>query len=187
MKTAFLALAALGSVTALSLDGIPECAAPCLQEAIPKVGCGLDDTACQCSASTQEKLVSVVSPCLLKQCSSKELAQAQEAAGAQCIMYSASAAASTAAASTAAGKVTGTEKIVSTTTTPTFYASTPLATIGNATVTTPGSSKETETAGSGSGSATGSSSSPAATGNAASVTVSAVGVMLAVFAAAFAL
>ncbi|KAH6888011.1 hypothetical protein B0T10DRAFT_460664 [Thelonectria olida] len=191
MKAVFLALAALGSVAAINLDGIPDCAVPCLKEAIPEVGCDLDDTACQCSTATQEKLVSVVSPCLLKKCSANELNRAQEAAGAACAAYSASAVATTPAITKTV--VATTVKVPST---PGNVLTTP-ASNSTATKTKTSGASETETetetetgneSGSGSEStATGSSSVPSSTDNAASVAGPAVGALLAVFAAALAL
>ncbi|KAH8169910.1 CFEM domain-containing protein [Sarocladium implicatum] len=84
MKTTFVALFAASLASAQQFGGVPECAQKCIQEALPKVGCDVSDTACACESGTQARLRSVVAPCLLSECDSEELVQAQQAGAAQC-------------------------------------------------------------------------------------------------------
>ncbi|CRJ79401.1 hypothetical protein BN1723_006295 [Verticillium longisporum] len=90
MKYALVFVAA-GLVAAQDFGGQPSCALPCLQTALPQVGCGLQDTGCQCSPEIQAALLPIVGPCLLSSCGSAEVAQAQSAAGAACSSFLATA------------------------------------------------------------------------------------------------
>ncbi|KAF7548765.1 hypothetical protein G7046_g8562 [Stylonectria norvegica] len=146
MKVTLFAFAAVGFVAAQNFDGIPECAIPCLKEAIPKVGCALDDQACQCNADTQSKLVSIVSPCLIKACSSNELIKVQDAAGAACAAYSATASGASATES-ATASASG-----SASTTVTESATDSAATTGSDTASITGSATEVDETATGSGS-----------------------------------
>ncbi|KAK8064747.1 hypothetical protein PG994_007385 [Apiospora phragmitis] len=69
--------------------GEPDCAIPCLTDAIGKVGCASGDIKCQCSADTQTALVPLVAPCLQSKCSAKELGQALQAGQDICSSYAA--------------------------------------------------------------------------------------------------
>ncbi|KAJ0384936.1 hypothetical protein COL922a_007346 [Colletotrichum nupharicola] len=115
-----LALLAAGLVAAQDFSGQPDCAIPCLRDAIPKVGCALTDTACQCASDKQEALVPVAAPCLLSACSSADLGKAQAAAAAACQKFLATASGSTkptgsaaSAASSAAGALSSAAASVS--------------------------------------------------------------------------
>ncbi|PNH40036.1 hypothetical protein VD0004_g6901 [Verticillium dahliae] len=90
MKYALVFVAA-GLVAAQDFGGQPSCALPCLQTALPQVGCGLQDTGCQCSPEVQASLLPIVGPCLLSSCGSAEVAQAQSAAAAACSSFLATA------------------------------------------------------------------------------------------------
>ncbi|KAJ9420558.1 cell wall protein [Fusarium oxysporum] len=83
MKAAFF-LAAAGLVAAQDFGGQPECALKCLQENIPKAGCKLEDTACQCASDFQAKLLPIITPCLTKACEAQDLLKAQSAAAEAC-------------------------------------------------------------------------------------------------------
>ncbi|KAI5464076.1 hypothetical protein BGZ63DRAFT_143615 [Mariannaea sp. PMI_226] len=194
MKAAFVIFTALGSVAAINLDGIPECAVPCLQDAIPKVGCSLDDTGCQCSTTTQEKLAGIVAPCLIKKCSPSELNQAQEAAGAACAAYSASAAAPTTHPA-ATSKAAPTSAAYSAPADDTTVVVTSTAQVTATIVSTPAvvptppphGNNGTASGTKGAGSTPSGTSSPPLTTNAAAVAGPAFGAVVAVFAAALAL
>jgi hypothetical protein len=95
MKAAFF-LAAAGFVAAQDLSGQPQCALKCLQENIPKAGCELDDTACQCEPSFQKKLAPIITPCLTESCEVEDLLKAQQAAVDACKAYAATAGAGSA-------------------------------------------------------------------------------------------
>ncbi|CRK33481.1 hypothetical protein HYQ45_008763 [Verticillium longisporum] len=90
MKYALVFVAA-GLVAAQDFGGQPSCALPCLQTALPQVGCALQDTACQCTPEIQAALLPIVGPCLLSSCGPAEVAQAQSAAGAACSAFLATA------------------------------------------------------------------------------------------------
>ncbi|KAJ4005162.1 hypothetical protein NW752_011346 [Fusarium irregulare] len=90
MKAAFF-LAAAGIVAAQDLSGQPQCALKCLQEYIPKAGCELDDTACQCESGFQKKLQPIITPCLTEACEIEDLVKAQQAASEACKAFAASA------------------------------------------------------------------------------------------------
>lgn len=84
MKASVLSLLLAGLVAAQDFTGQPECAIPCLKDAIPKAGCALTDTACACKPDVQAKLLGLVGPCLLSKCSPGDLAKAQAAAADAC-------------------------------------------------------------------------------------------------------
>ncbi|UPK91579.1 hypothetical protein LCI18_002514 [Fusarium solani-melongenae] len=88
---ATLFLAAAGLVAAQDFTGQPKCALKCLEEYVPKAGCKLEDTACQCDPSFQEKLTPQISPCLMKECEAADLPKALAAAQAACEAYSSAA------------------------------------------------------------------------------------------------
>ncbi|KAK8008492.1 CFEM domain-containing protein [Apiospora marii] len=69
--------------------GEPDCAIPCLTDAISKVGCAAGDISCQCSPATQSSLAPIVAPCLTSKCSSKELGQALQAGNDICSSFAA--------------------------------------------------------------------------------------------------
>ncbi|KAK7962187.1 uncharacterized protein PG986_003012 [Apiospora aurea] len=83
-----LATAALAAAQGYFV-GEPDCAIPCLTDAIGKVGCAAGDIKCQCSSDTQTALVPLVGPCLQSKCSAKELGQALQAGNDICSSYSA--------------------------------------------------------------------------------------------------
>ncbi|KAM0249011.1 hypothetical protein ACHAQJ_009217 [Trichoderma viride] len=84
MKASVISLLLAGLVAAQDFSGQPDCAIPCLKDAIPKAGCALTDTACQCKTSTQAELAGLAAPCLITKCSTSDLAKAQAAAAAAC-------------------------------------------------------------------------------------------------------
>jgi hypothetical protein len=102
MKASLVVLAAAGLVAAQDFSGQPDCALPCLKDAIPQVGCALDDPACACAADAQRKLVGIVGPCLLKACQPQEVVQAQQAAAKACAALSESGSPATSASETSA-------------------------------------------------------------------------------------
>ena len=51
-----------------------------LKDAIPKIGCKLEDVACACKPDAQAKLLPLVSGCILSKCSPADVAKAQSAA-----------------------------------------------------------------------------------------------------------
>lgn len=202
MKAAFFALAAAGLVAAQNLSGVPECAVKCITDGIKETNCDPTDSGCLCSAETQSKLAAAAGPCLQKACSSSDLLNALDAAGALCAAYSATAGSGTAvatASSTASETGTKTKETTKETTAAALTSSSALTPTKNATKSSEatkiesGSSSETTGAGSSSGSGSGSggssttgSASPSQT-NAAAIAGPAVGALLAVFAAALAL
>jgi hypothetical protein len=96
MKTAILILAAAaGIASAQDYSSIPECAAPCLQEATSEAGCALDDSACQCKPDFLVALQPIIMPCLLKACSAEEITQSIQAANDICAAVTGSSAAKT--------------------------------------------------------------------------------------------
>ncbi|CAF3462989.1 hypothetical protein SNK03_004850 [Fusarium graminearum] len=105
---ATLFLAAAGLAVAQDLSGQPECALKCLKEFIPKAGCELDNTACQCEASFQTKLAPIITPCLTEACQVDDLLKAQKAAADACKAYAATAGSgsATAAPTESLGSVT---------------------------------------------------------------------------------
>ncbi|RSL73348.1 hypothetical protein CEP54_000556 [Fusarium duplospermum] len=84
---ATLFLAAAGLVAAQDFTGQPKCAIKCLEEYVPKAGCDLEDTACQCDPAFQEKLTPQISPCLMKECEAADLPKALAAAQVACEGY----------------------------------------------------------------------------------------------------
>ncbi|EHK16973.1 uncharacterized protein TRIVIDRAFT_82827 [Trichoderma virens Gv29-8] len=84
MKASVITLLLAGLVAAQDFTGQPDCAIPCLKDAIPKAGCALTDTACACKADVQAKLAGLVAPCLISKCSASDLAKAQSAAAEAC-------------------------------------------------------------------------------------------------------
>lgn len=98
---ATLFLAAAGLVAAQDFTGQPKCAIKCLEEYVPKAGCDLEDTACQCDPAFQEKLTPQISPCLMKECEAADLPKALAAAQAACEAYAS-------ASGKSSGSMTGT-------------------------------------------------------------------------------
>ncbi|RSL51696.1 hypothetical protein CEP53_008338 [Fusarium sp. AF-6] len=98
---ATLFLAAAGLVAAQDFTGQPECAIKCLEEYVPKAGCDLEDTACQCDPAFQEKITPQISPCLMKECDAADLPKALAAAQAACEAYAS-------ASGKSSGSMTGT-------------------------------------------------------------------------------
>ncbi|KAK1238599.1 hypothetical protein MKX07_004175 [Trichoderma sp. CBMAI-0711] len=113
MKASVLSVLLAGLVAAQDFTGQPECAIPCLKDAIPKAGCALTDTACACKPDVQAKLLGLVGPCLLSKCSPGDLAKAQAAAADACKK---NAGGSTEASSAATATATATEPASETTT-----------------------------------------------------------------------
>jgi hypothetical protein len=52
---------------------IPDCATACFEAAVPKVGCGLTDYACQCSAANVRTLSADLTPCVIGACPAEEI------------------------------------------------------------------------------------------------------------------
>ncbi|KAG5763629.1 hypothetical protein H9Q72_008276 [Fusarium xylarioides] len=187
MKATFF-LAAAGLVAAQDFGGQPECALKCLQENIPKAGCKLEDTACQCASDFQEKLLRIITPCLTKACEAQDLLKAQSAAAEACKEFAKTAGkatATSAAATTGAVTVSIDTSVTGSASVPAIFSSIPESTVvpvtphpGNGTSTkTNGASTPTGTSGSGSGSKSSASSVP--TGNAAAVAGPAFGLLAA--------
>ncbi|KAL3952643.1 hypothetical protein ACCO45_012586 [Purpureocillium lilacinum] len=110
MKATFVTLAIAGLVAAQDFTGQPDCAIPCLKDAIPKIGCKLEDVACACKPDAQAKLLPLVSGCILSKCSPADVAKAQSAANAACAKIatqSGSASGSGSASATGSGSATG--------------------------------------------------------------------------------
>ncbi|KAG8671425.1 hypothetical protein FPOAC2_04761 [Fusarium poae] len=204
MKAA-LFIAAAGLVVAQDLSGQPECALKCLKEYIPKAGCELDDTACQCESSFQTKLAPIITPCLTESCQVEDLLKAQQAAADACKAYAATAGAgsTTVAPTESLGSVTVSidTSITGSASVPAIFSSIPdekpippvTPRPGNGTVTKTategggsggGAVTPTGTSGGGGGSTGGASSVPTDAGAAA--VVPAMGI-LAIIAAAIAL
>ncbi|KAF5971250.1 cell wall protein [Fusarium coicis] len=196
MKATFF-LAAAGLVAAQDFGGQPECALKCLQENIPKAGCKLEDTACQCASDFQEKLLPIITPCLTKACEAQDLLKAQSAAAEACKEFAKTAGSSkptaTSAATSGAVTVSIDTSVTGSASVPAIFSSIPEESTvvpvtphpGNGTSTkTNGASTPTGTSGSGSGSESSASSVP--TGNAAAVAGPAFG-LLAVLGAVLAL
>ncbi|KAI1044510.1 hypothetical protein LB505_007038 [Fusarium chuoi] len=191
MKATFF-LAAAGLVAAQDFGGQPECALKCLQENIPKAGCKLEDTACQCAADFQEKLLPIITPCLTKACEAQDLLKAQSAAAEACKEFAKTAGsgkptATSAAATTGAVTVSIDTSVTGSASVPAIFSSIPEESTavpvtphpGNGTSTkTHGASTPSGTSGSGSGSESGSASS-VPTGNAAAVAGPAFGLLAA--------
>ncbi|EXK30967.1 hypothetical protein FOXG_03365 [Fusarium oxysporum f. sp. lycopersici 4287] len=190
MKAAFF-LAAAGLVAAQDFGGQPECALKCLQENIPKAGCKLEDTACQCASDFQAKLLPIITPCLTKACEAQDLLKAQSAAAEACKEFAKTAGESkptaTSAATTGAVTVSIDTSVTGSASVPAIFSSipeeSPIVPVtphpGNGTTTkTHGASTPTGTSGSGSGSESGSASS-VPTGNAAAVAGPAFGLLAA--------
>ncbi|KAK2128427.1 hypothetical protein NOF04DRAFT_9151 [Fusarium oxysporum II5] len=191
MKAAFF-LAAAGLVAAQDFGGQPECELKCLQENIPKAGCKLEDTACQCASDFQAKLLPIITPCLTKACEAQDLLKAQSAAAEACKEFAKTAGeskptATSAAATTGAVTVSIDTSVTGSASVPAIFSSipeeSPIVPVtphpGNATTTkTHGASTPTGTSGSGSGSESGSASS-VPTGNAAAVAGPAFGLLAA--------
>ncbi|KAF4473129.1 cell wall, partial [Fusarium agapanthi] len=180
MKATFF-IAAAGLVAAQDFGGQPECALKCLQENIPKAGCKLEDTACQCASDFQEKLLPIITPCLTKACEAQDLLKAQSAAADACKEFAKTAGSSkpTATSATAtSGAVTVSidTSVTGSASVPAIFSSIPEESTvvpvtphpGNGTTKTHGASTPTGTSGSGSGSESCSASS-VPTGNAAAV------------------
>ncbi|EWG39400.1 hypothetical protein FVEG_02239 [Fusarium verticillioides 7600] len=189
MKATFF-LAAAGLVAAQDFGGQPECALKCLQENIPKAGCKLEDTACQCASDFQEKLLPIITPCLKKACEAQDLLKAQSAAAEACKEFAKTAGSSkptaTSAATSGAVTVSIDTSVTGSASVPAIFSSIPEESTvvpvtphpGNGTSTkTNGASTPTGTSGSGSGSESSASSVP--TGNAAAVAGPAFGLLAA--------
>ncbi|KAF5663618.1 cell wall protein [Fusarium circinatum] len=190
MKATFF-LAAAGLVAAQDFGGQPECALKCLQENIPKAGCKLEDTACQCASDFQEKLLPIITPCLTKACEAQDLLKAQSAAADACKEFAKTAGSSkptatSAAATSGAVTVSIDTSVTGSASVPAIFSSIPEESTvvpvtphpGNGTTKTHGASTPTGTSGSGSGSESGSASS-VPTGNAAAVAGPALGLLAA--------
>ncbi|KAF5249045.1 hypothetical protein FANTH_5619 [Fusarium anthophilum] len=190
MKATFF-LAAAGLVAAQDFGGQPECALKCLQENIPKAGCKLEDTACQCASDFQEKLLPIITPCLTKACEAQDLLKAQSAAADACKEFAKTAGSSkptatSAAATSGAVTVSIDTSVTGSASVPAIFSSIPEESTvvpvtphpGNGTTKTHGASTPTGTSGSGSGSESGSASS-VPTGNAAAVAGPALGFLAA--------
>ncbi|KAF5619320.1 cell wall protein [Fusarium sp. NRRL 52700] len=184
MKATFF-LAAAGLVAAQDFGGQPECALKCLQENIPKAGCKIEDTACQCASDFQEKLLPIITPCLTKACDAQDLLKAQSAAADACKEFAKTAGSgkptATSAATTGAVTVSIDTSVTGSASVPAIFSSIPDSVTphpGNGTTETHGASTPTGTSGSGSGSESGSASS-VPTGNAAAVAGPAFGLIAA--------
>ena len=69
---------AAGFASAQSLSDLPDCAAGCIQDALPDSGCGATDVGCLCS--NFDDIREGAFSCLTSECSTSELAQALSAA-----------------------------------------------------------------------------------------------------------
>ncbi|OHE96638.1 hypothetical protein CORC01_08095 [Colletotrichum orchidophilum] len=170
MKFTLALVAAAGLVIAQDFSGQPKCALSCLAEAIPKVGCNLTDTACQCTKEKQEALAPIAAPCLLAACNSTDLTAAQNAAAKACADFAATAGSAQPTASAAPSVPLPVSTVLasasaSITATPASNASAPFS---NATV-------SASRAGTATASGTGARSTAPSTGNAAAQGSVAVG------------
>ncbi|KAL6794743.1 hypothetical protein GGI42DRAFT_134842 [Trichoderma sp. SZMC 28013] len=152
MKASVVALLLTGLVAAQDFTGQPDCAIGCLKDAIPKAGCALTDTACQCQVDTQAKLVGLAAPCLISKCSPSDLAKAQAAAAAACKKDTTGSSSSSSSSSTEASSHTSASESSSETTAAgsTTESTTEAGTTTDAGTTTtgPASTAATETTGS---------------------------------------
>ncbi|KAM0202342.1 hypothetical protein ACHAPA_011547 [Fusarium lateritium] len=189
MKAA-LFFAAAGLAAAQNLSGQPECALKCLQENIPKAGCELDDTACQCDAGFQEKLLPIITPCLTKACEVTDLVKAQSAAAAACEAFAKTAGAGSASATTAAPvtSVSIDTSVTGSATVPAIFSSIPeekpippvTPRPHNGTMTKTEATTPTGTGSGGSGGSGGATSVPTDAGNSAAVAGPAFGLLAAI-------
>ncbi|KAF5582738.1 cell wall protein [Fusarium pseudoanthophilum] len=187
MKATFF-LAAAGLVAAQDFGGQPECALKCLQENIPKAGCKLEDTACQCASDFQEKLLPIITPCLTKACEAQDLLKAQSAAAEACKEFAKTAGSSkptaTSAATSGAVTVSIDTSVTGSASVPAIFSSIPETVVptphpGNGTSTKTNGASTPTGSGSGSGSGSESSASSVPTGNAAAIAGPAFGLLAA--------
>lgn len=84
--TAVIALSGLAtSALAIDFSVFPECAVPCIKDAIPKAGCAdPNDVKCFCDPETIKKLAPSAAACLMDKCPMDALGKVQEAAGKVC-------------------------------------------------------------------------------------------------------
>ncbi|CAN8100237.1 unnamed protein product [Discula destructiva] len=98
MKSTILLVAGASFVAAQNLTGEPDCAIPCLQNAIASVCTPATDQGCSCA--NQGPIANAAVSCLLANCDSAGLTQAQAAGAQLCVDYSATAAPQTTGAPT---------------------------------------------------------------------------------------
>ncbi|KAK3180062.1 hypothetical protein K4F52_008554 [Lecanicillium sp. MT-2017a] len=79
MKYIILGAYALGIVAAAGYSGQPDCIIPCLESALPQVGCALEDSACACQQDKRDQLASLVRGCAMAHCSIQDLMKAKGA------------------------------------------------------------------------------------------------------------
>ncbi|KAK8059014.1 hypothetical protein PG994_009462 [Apiospora phragmitis] len=84
MKASFILASAALAAAQGSFPGVPDCAVGCIRDALPKVGCGLDDKACQCNSDTKSRITPIITPCMFGSCSMRDLLKAQKAGDAHC-------------------------------------------------------------------------------------------------------
>ena len=73
MKYSVIALALFSGV-ALAQSSLPECAQPCIADAVPSVtDCALDDQACQCEPANKSAIQAAATTCVLTNCKEKAL------------------------------------------------------------------------------------------------------------------
>ncbi|KAF4332126.1 cell wall [Fusarium beomiforme] len=184
MKATFF-LAAAGLAAAQNFGGQPECALKCLQENIPKAGCKLEDTACQCESSFQEKLLPIITPCLTKACEANDLLKAQSAAAEACKEFAKTAGqgkptATSAAEATGSVTVSIDTSVTGSASVPAIFSSIPEESAIPPVTPKPSNGTTTKTEGASTPTGTsGSSSSSVPTGNAAAVAGPAFGLIAA--------
>jgi hypothetical protein len=144
MKATIVALAAAGFVAAQDFSGQPECALPCLMDAIQQIDCAATDSACLCQEDTQAELRGIVAPCLLDACSPQDLLRAQQAAGEACAQQSESGSPSSTASETGTSS-TATETDMSSTGTDTTMVTPTTTEVTETFTTTDGESTMTGT------------------------------------------
>lgn len=90
LAAAVAAVACAESITAI-LGQIPTCSNACFVANVPKI-CpkGVFDFGCQCMAANKAKLTTILSPCVLKACSTKEALQVVTLTNKLCKTYDAS-------------------------------------------------------------------------------------------------
>jgi hypothetical protein len=67
---------------AASAAAVPTCALSCFNSAIPKVGCGIIDYACQCSSSQFAQISTALVPCVATACPAASFAAVAASANA---------------------------------------------------------------------------------------------------------
>ncbi|PHH62728.1 hypothetical protein CDD81_6716 [Ophiocordyceps australis] len=84
MKATFIILVVARFAAAQDISDQPQCAVPCLAEALAKVGCPVQDIACACKPDNQHKIRSLAISCVLSKCKPDTAVKAEQAASVVC-------------------------------------------------------------------------------------------------------